>query len=76
MPVEHVTRTMDFDNLVVEVSVYRYICNACGQRECFHDVPTPYNQIVTTPSDRKWKLKFPPDGDGEQEAYCKNCEAR
>jgi len=72
--IEYVTRGMTFDNLYVEVTVIRYICNECARRECFHDVPTPYGEAVPTPQGRGWELIYPID-DGEQEARCPQCVA-
>lgn len=72
MPIEHVSRTMGFDNLIVEVSVIRYICDCCARRECFHDVPTPYGEAVPTPQSRGWRI-LPAWTDGEEGARCPDC---
>ena len=72
MPIEHVSQIVTFDNLCVEVSVYRYICDNCGRRECFHDEPTPYGEKIPTPSERGWEIREPLD-DGVQGARCAQC---
>lgn len=72
MPIERVSRTMGFDNLIVEVSVMRWICDTCARRECFHDVPTPYGEQVPTPKGRGWVI-LPAWTDGEENAKCPDC---
>lgn len=74
MPIEHVTRGLSFDNLYVEVSVYRWICDDCGARQAFHDVPEPYGEIVPTPGSSGWRILHSWD-DGEEGARCPTCAA-
>lgn len=73
MGIEHVTRALSFDNLVVEVSVDRWICDDCGRRQAFHDVPTPYMEKVPTPSSLGWRLGYPMDDGEEQTCICPAC---
>lgn len=73
MPIEHVSRHLSFDNLLVEVSVARWICDDCGRRQAFHDVPTPYNEKVPTPSSLGWRLGYPMDDGQEQGCICPGC---
>lgn len=73
MPIEYVTRSMGFDNLIVNVTVRRYICDDCARRECFHDVPPPpYGESHATPTDRGWSI-LPAWHDGEPGARCPEC---
>lgn len=72
MSIEYVTKGICFDNLLVEVSVVRYICEDCGRREAFHDVPTPYNEVVPTPQGKGWRIITPLD-DGPECARCAAC---
>ena len=72
MGIEYVTKEISFDNLLVEVSVVRYICDDCARREAFHDVPTPYNELVPTPQDKGWHIITPID-DGPEGARCASC---
>jgi hypothetical protein len=76
MPVEHVTRGLSFDNLFVEVSVDRWICDGCGTRQAFHDVPgPPYGDPVPTPEKLGWHLCYPMDDGSEQSCTCPKCYA-
>lgn len=78
MPIEAVSKMVGFDNLLVEVSVLRYICNTegCGSRECFHDVPTPYNEPVPTPSGRGWSHGMAIEDGSEQPVFCPQCNKK
>lgn len=76
MPVEAVSKMVSFDNLSVEVSAYRYICNVCGTRECFHDVPTPYMEQVPTPSSKGWAHGIAIEDGEETPVYCQNCKTK
>lgn len=74
MPIEHVTRCLSFENLLVEVSVDRWICDDCGRRQAFHDVPTPiWPEKVPTPQSLGWSLHFPMDDGSEQGVTCPKC---
>lgn len=76
MPIDYVTRGITFENLLVEVTVLRYVCDDCGRRQDFHDVPTPYNERVPTPQSLGWQILGSFDDDGGQEgARCPNCIA-
>ena len=73
MPIEHVTRALSFDNLLVEVSVDRWICDGCDRRQAFHDVPVPYGEKVPTPQSLGWRLGYPMDDGDEQTCICPAC---
>lgn len=74
MPIEHVSRSMSFDNLYVEVTVVRYICDDCARRECFHDTHKPYGEVVPTPQSKGWQI-LTAWSDGEEGARCPPCVA-
>lgn len=74
--IEYVSKMVGFDNLLVEVSAFRYICNVCGARECFHDVPTPYMEIVPTPTGRGWSHGLAIEDGEEQPVFCTNCKSK
>jgi hypothetical protein len=69
MAVEHVTRTMAIDNLVINVSAWRYTCDKCAVREAFHDDPRPYGVSEATAQQRGWRIVYGP-GDGEPACHC------
>jgi hypothetical protein len=69
MAIEHVTRSITFDSLVVDIAVDRYICDHCGARESFLDEGTD------TPEGNGWRLVYP-IGDGEDGCHCKRCSAK
>jgi hypothetical protein len=72
MGIEFVTKGVCFDNLIVEVTVVRYTCDDCARRECFHDTPKPYNEIVPDPRSKGWRIITPID-DGTEGARCAAC---
>ena len=74
MPVEYVTRGLSFENLYVEITVCRYICDDCGRRECFHDNPTaPIDENHRTPDEQGWALLYSHDDGAEQGCRCRRC---
>jgi hypothetical protein len=77
MPIEHVTRGLQFENLYVEVSVERWICDNCGRRQAFHDNPQPPYGDAPPPNPERlgWKLKFPLDDGSEEGCTCPKCYA-
>lgn len=72
MPVEHASRTLSFDNLCVEVSIYRYICDRCGNREAFPDVPMAEGYTERSAGEKGWRFtnQF---HDGEADCLCPKC---
>jgi len=73
MSIEYVSRHLSFENLLVEVTVQRWICDSCGRRECFHDSHKPYNEHVPDPKERGWRLGITLE-DGDQEpCWCRKC---
>jgi hypothetical protein len=73
MPIEHVTRAVAIDNLAVFVSAYRYVCDHCGNRETFADVPMPEGNSEFDAQRRGWRILWENDGEGAQ---CPACSAR
>lgn len=76
MPIETVSRHLGFENLLVEVTVQRWICDDCHRREAFHDTHKPYNEHVPSPQERGWRLGFPLDDGSEQTCFCGPCSAK
>ncbi len=71
MPIERVIKSVLFDDLVVGCSAWRYICDSCGYRECFPDVPMPEGRSEMDASRRGWRLSYIDEG-----CTCPECVAR
>ena len=74
MPVENVHRAVLIDDLSITVSAWRWICDACGSRETFHDNPRPPDVSGWAAQNKGWKILWGPDTDGEKCA-CPACAA-
>lgn len=74
MPIEQVSRTILIDDLAVAVSAWRWICDACGHRQSFHDNPMPDGISEMAAQHRGWRIDWS-TGDGEA-CKCPACAAR
>lgn len=71
MPIEHVSRSISIDDLLITVEVDRWICDDCGRVETFPDIPPVEGMDLRTPSLRGWRISyFVGNGDG---CRCPRC---
>lgn len=73
MPVEQVFRAIAIDDLAISVSAWRWICDVCGRRETFPDVPMPEGASEFDPGNRGWRLNWRTDGEA---CICPTCAVR
>jgi hypothetical protein len=74
MPVEHVTRAVKIDDLPLLISAWRWVCDGCGRRDTFPDIPMPDGASEMDAQRTGWKIMWGPDSDGEK-CRCPNCKS-
>jgi hypothetical protein len=71
VPITQTIRAVVFDNLVVPVSAWRYVCDDCGFAESFADSPMPESCSEFDASKRGWGIRW--DSDENELARCPKC---
>lgn len=71
MPVEQIIRAVAIDDLAVCIQAWRYVCDDCGRRDTFPDIPMPEGRSEMEPQRKGWVIRWDA-GDGEL-CRCPNC---
>lgn len=74
MPVEFVARSLTIDDLAIQVTAYRYICDGCGSRGTFPDNPMPEGHSEVDASRKGWRIYW--DVDDQERCRCPHCSAK
>lgn len=75
MPVEQVIRAVAIDDLAVCVQAWRWICDDCGRRDTFADIPMPEGHSEMDAQRKGWVVRWDHGSDGEL-CRCPSCCAR
>jgi len=75
MPVEQVIRAVAIDDLAICVQAWRWICDDCGRRDTFPDLPMPEGHSEMDAQRKGWKIRWDHESDGEL-CRCPGCCAR
>lgn len=75
MPVEQIIRAVAIDDLAICVQAWRWICDECGRRDTFADIPMPEGHSEMDAQRKGWRILWGPESDGEL-CRCPGCIAR
>jgi hypothetical protein len=72
MPVEQVIRAVAIDDLAICVQAWRWICDDCGRRDTFADIPLPEGHSEMDAQRKGWRVRWDQASDGEL-CRCPGC---
>jgi hypothetical protein len=75
MPVEQIIRAVAIDDLAICVQAWRWICDDCGRRDTFADIPMPEGHSEIDAQRKGWRIRWDLASDGEL-CRCPGCCAR
>jgi hypothetical protein len=75
MPVDQIVRAVAINDLVICVQAWCYICDDCGRRDTFHDIPMPEDRSEFEPQHKGWRLHYDRQTDDEL-ARCPVCQSK
>ena len=74
MPVDQIARAVAINDLSVIVTAWCYVCDDCGRRDTFPDVPMPEGRSEFEASQKGWRMRM--DSDDNEMCRCPSCCAR
>lgn len=75
MPVEQVIRAVAIDDLAICIQAWRWICDDCGRRDTFPDIPMPEGRSEMEAQQKGWLIRWDIESDGEL-CRCPQCAAK
>jgi hypothetical protein len=75
MPVEQIIRAVAIDDLAICIQAWRYICDDCGRRDTFPDIPMPEGRSEMEPQRKGWVIRWDYGSDGEL-CRCPQCATK